>query len=73
MENSRIRIWIRMKNFWIQDADPYDNSYGSASLMECYLASWLPAGDHNDLSQRPRQEPVNSGHRGQVAVQGATQ
>ena len=32
MENFWIRIWIRMKNFRIQDPDPYNNSYGSASM-----------------------------------------
>ena len=27
-----IQIWIRMESFWIQDPDPYNNSYGSASM-----------------------------------------
>ena len=44
MENFLIRIWIRMKNFRIQDPDPYDNSYGSATLI-CLLNRELLCSD----------------------------
>ena len=40
MENFRIRIWIRKENFRFQDPDPYNNSYGSASLMVLKIFSY---------------------------------